>query len=159
MLSALLYYAVNLVTASEEERSGGQTNAELPIDVMLDVLEGRAALLASVVSAAPSDARADHNFGPSDPVGFVAMGVDEMLIHTDDILHGFDSRLDPPLDLCRLALERLFPWAPSDGDPWETLRWANGRAPLGDRARIDPEWVWWSPPLDEWDGRDPNARP
>lgn len=157
LLSALLYYAVNLATQSEESRSGGQANEELPIEILLDAFEGRAAVLASLCASAPATARGAHEFGRADVDGFVAMACDEMLIHTADIAAGVGAPFEPPADLCAAVLARLFPWAPRDGDAWATLRWANGRATLGDRPRLDPEWVWHSKPLDEWDGTDPNA--
>ena len=85
------------------------------------------------------------------------MGCDEMLIHTNDILTGFGTTLDAPRDVCGRILERIFPWAPDgEGDAWERLLWANGRAPLGDRPRLEPDWVWLSVPLDQWNGEDPN---
>ena len=157
LLSALQYYSVNLATQSETERSGGQANESLPIDVLLDALEGRAAVLASVCSAAPPGARGGHSYGRSDVDGFVAMGCDELIVHSDDIAAGLGASFTPPPDVCEAVLARLFPWAPRDSDPWATLRWANGRAALGERARLDPEWVWHSGPLEEWDGTDPNS--
>jgi hypothetical protein len=157
LLSALQYYSVNLATQSKDERSGGQTNESLPIDVLLDALEGRAAVLASVCSDAPPGARGGHSYGRSDVAGFVAMGCDELIVHTDDIAAGLGAAFTPPADVCGAVLARLFPWAPHDTEPWATLRWANGRAALGERARLDPEWVWHSGPVEEWDGTDPNA--
>jgi hypothetical protein len=59
--------------------------------------------------------------------------------------------------VCARVLARLFPWAPRDADPWDALRWANGRAPLGERPRLAPGWVSHPSPLDEWNGRDPNT--
>jgi len=156
MLSALAFYAVNLVRRSIEPRSGGQTNDTLPIEVLLDAFEGRAVVLAALVDAAPGDARGAHEYGRSDPAGFAAMGCDEMLVHTADIAAGLGAAFDPPRDLCERVLARLFPWAPADHDAWATLLWANGRAPLGDRARLEPDWVWLSVPLEEWNGEDPN---
>jgi hypothetical protein len=157
VLSALQYYSANLALRSTEPRSGGQTNESLPIDVLLDALDGRAAVLASLCSDAPPDARGGHTFGRTDVAGFVAMGCDEMLIHTDDIAAGLGARFLPPSEVCTAVLARLFPWAPRAGQPWATLRWANGRAALGDRARLSPDWVWQSEPLEHWDGTDPNA--
>jgi hypothetical protein len=85
------------------------------------------------------------------------MGCDELLIHTYDILSGFGASLDPPRDICEGILARISPWAPEDeGDAWTTLLWANGRATLGDRPRLEPDWVWLSVPLAEWNGEDPN---
>ena len=157
LLSALTYYSVNLATRSTEERSGGQSNDQLDIEYLLQGLEGRAEVLAVVIEAALPGTRAAHGFGPSDPEGFVAMACDELLIHTHDILSGFGAFLDPPRDICEGLLARIFPWAPSDeADAWETLLWANGRAPLGDRPRLEPDWVWLSVPLAEWNGEDPN---
>jgi Mycothiol maleylpyruvate isomerase N-terminal domain len=154
--SALAYYAVNLATRSEEERTGGQTNEALDIPYLLDAIEGRAAVLATVVRAAPADARGMQSWGRSDPDGFIAMGCDEMLIHTHDIASGLGATLEAPAGVPGGILERLFPWAPSGQDEWATLLWANGRATLGDRPRLDPEWVWLSAPLAEWNGEDPN---
>jgi hypothetical protein len=157
VLSALQFYSVNLALRSDEPRSGGQTNESLPIDVLLDALEGRATVLASLCSDAPPDARGGHTFGRTDVAGFVAMGCDEMLIHTDDIAAGLGASFDPPSDVCAGILDRLFPWATRDEGPWPTLRWANGRTALGDRARLGADWVWQSEPLEEWDGTDPNS--
>ena len=53
----------------------------------------------------------------------------------------------------RGVLARLFPWhtvGPED-DPWELLRWANGRIELPGRIRQDV-WRWQCAPLSEWDG-------
>lgn len=157
MMSALLYYSVNLATRSTTERNSGQADPILPIDELLDALEGRAFVLAEVVGAAPPDARGEHSMGRADPSGFAAMGCDEMLIHTDDIAAGLEGAFDPPLDVCARVLARLFPWAPGDVEPWAGLRWANGRAPLGGRARLSEDWVWHCAPLSEWDGTDPTA--
>jgi hypothetical protein len=157
MLSALQYYAVNLATQSESSRSGGQTNESLPIDILLDAFDGRAVVLASLCASAPAGARGAHEYGRADVDGFIAMGCDEMLIHTDDIAAGLGASFEPPADVCVGVLARLFPWAPRDGEPWATLRWANGRASFGDRTRLGPEWVWHSKPLAEWDGTDPNT--
>jgi hypothetical protein len=88
----------------------------------------------------------------ADAEGFVAMGCDEILVHTGDIADGLGITAAPPTDLCARVLARLFPWAPKGTDPWPTLLWANGRAPLGDRGRLDADWYWQCAPLSEWDG-------
>jgi hypothetical protein len=158
LLAALTFYSVNLATRSEEPRSGGQANDSMDIEHLLDALEGRAEVLAVVCEAAPPEARGGHEYGRSDPEGFVAMACDELLIHSYDILSGFGARIAPPPDgVGGRILDRLFPWAPRDeADEWSTLLWANGRAPLGDRPRLEPDWVWLSVPLDRWNGEDPN---
>jgi hypothetical protein len=158
-LSALLYYAVNLTLRSTEPRPSGQADPSLPVAELLDALEGRAALLAAVCAAAPPGARGAHDWGMADATGFAALACDELLVHTSDIAAGLGASFDPPRELSARVLERLFPWAPSDRDPWEALRWANGRGPLGERPRLAPDWVAHPAPLDEWDGRDPNASP
>lgn len=154
-MSAVLFYSINLASRSADERYSGQADASLPIPELLDAFEGRAAVLAEVCRAAPPDARGMHEMGRADPSGFAAMGCDEMLIHTDDIATGLGATFDPPREVCARALARLFPWAPRDVEPWAGLRWANGRAPLGERPRLAPDWIWHCAPLDEWDGTDP----
>lgn len=157
MLSAILYYAINLATRSTEPRFSGQADPSLPIPELLDALEGRAAVLAEVCAAAPLDARGAHDWGMPDASGFAALACDEMLLHTSDITLGLDASFGPPRELCARVLARLFPWAPEEGDSWEVLRWANGRASSEGRRRLAPTWVSHPSPLDEWDGRDPNV--
>jgi hypothetical protein len=105
-------------------------------DGLLRVLESSGALLAAMVATVPPDRMSFHNYGPSDPSGFAAMGVVEVLVHTYDII-----AWDPPADLCAAALTRLFPGAPTDTDPWTALRWSTGRADLPGRPR-PAEWKW-----------------
>jgi hypothetical protein len=88
----------------------------------------------------------------ADLSGWIGMGCEEILLHTDDIARGLDLPYRPPDDLSARILARLFPWAPSDIDPWNSLRWATGRTALPDRERLGPDWYWHSPPLSEWDG-------
>jgi hypothetical protein len=95
--------------------------------------------------------------GLVDASGFAALACDELLVHTGDIAAGLGAGFDPPREACARVLGRLFPWAPPDQDPWATLRWANGRAPLGQRPRLSPDWVAHPAPLHQWDGVDPNA--
>jgi hypothetical protein len=97
-------------------------------------------LLRLAVDTAPSEARAWHPQGTSDPEGFAAMGVVETLVHTYDITQGLGLRWVPPASLCEPALARLFPNAP-DGDPSHVLLYCTGRAALGHRAR-QSEWSW-----------------
>jgi hypothetical protein len=56
--------------------------------------------------------------------------------------------------LAKATLERLFPWAPPDADPWPALLWANGRIDLpGQQRQVDRRWH--CAPLEEWDGLNP----
>jgi len=126
---------------------------DAPVEQVLDLVPAGAAVLAAVARGSGPDVRAFHPAGMADPEGFLAMGCDEIIVHTGDIAAGLGVAFAPPDDLCARIVTRLFPWAPSDADPWPTLRWANGRAPLGDRARLDPDWYWQCAPLAEWDGQ------
>ena len=122
----------------------------LPIEAAVDPAAPPADLLKSVVmcgellrlaveSASP-DSRAWHPYGTSDPEGFAVMGVVEVLVHTHDIARGLAIAWEPPAELSRQALLRLFPDAP-EGSPSEVLLWCTGRAPLGDRPRREG-WRW-----------------
>jgi len=122
----------------------------LPIEVTLLPEATPAGLLRSIVmcgellrlavSSASEDARAWHPYGISDPEGFAAMGIVEVLVHTHDITRGLDINWAPPDELCMPALLRLFPDA-EEGQPSEVLLWCTGRAPLGDRPRLET-WRW-----------------
>lgn len=107
----------------------------------LPVLESCGALLAAMVTAAPPNRLSYHSYGPSDPSGFAAMGVVEVLAHMYDVAGGLGLDWSPPDDLCRLALDRLFPSAPTGSAPWPTLLWATGRAALPDHA-VQASWRW-----------------
>jgi hypothetical protein len=93
----------------------------------------------------------------TDASGFAAMACDEFLVHTDDVARGLEVPFAPPRALARATLERLFPWAPADADPWAALLWANGRIDLpGQQRQVD--WRWHCAPLEEWDGLNPAGR-
>jgi hypothetical protein len=69
----------------------------------------------------------------ADPEGFAGLGCHEALLHGNDIARGFGLGLDPPRDVCRRVLARIFPQAPSElagSDPWTALLWAGGRIEL-----------------------------
>jgi hypothetical protein len=119
---------------------------------LLATVGAAASVLAEVARAAPPGARAFHPAGMADVSGWIGMGCVEILIHTDDIARGLGLTFRPPDDLSMRILTRLFPWAPTDDDPWAALRWAAGRAALPDRERLGPDWYWHCPPLAEWDG-------
>ena len=150
---ALAFYASHLATRAAARRPGLR-NGDLdrsPAE-LLTVVEGMAAVLATLIRVAPPGTRAFHPAGMADPEGFAAMGCVETLIHTDDVAQGLGLTFQPPAELADRVVFRLFPWAPTDKDAWATLRWACGRAPLGERPRLDPDWYWHCAPLAEWDG-------
>jgi len=88
----------------------------------------------------------------ADPSGFAAMGCDEILIHTADIAAGLGVVFQPTADLSARIVDRLFPWAPTDIDQWQTLLWANGRTWLPYLGHQEDNWYWQCAPLSEWDG-------
>lgn len=97
-------------------------------------------LLRLASASVPPDVRAWHPYGTSDPEGFAAMGIAEVLVHTHDIARGLGVEWEPPRELCAPVLLRLFPDAPH-GEPCEVLLWATGRAELGARPRL-ARWRW-----------------
>jgi hypothetical protein len=152
-VNALANYANHLATRSPVRRPrfretiDQQSEADLLISV-----ETGAAILAEVCRSAPDDARGFHSAGMADWSGFVGMGCTEMLIHTDDIARSFDIDFQADPLLCRRVLDRIFPWAPQEGDAWQILRWAAGRVSLPDFPKLDPDWSWHCAPRNDWDG-------
>ncbi|WP_405457163.1 hypothetical protein OG786_09400 [Streptomyces sp. NBC_00101] len=130
----------------ESRRPGGPANAihadrEAGPDGLLQVLEASGALLVAMVRTKPSQTRAHHTYGASDPEGFAAMGIVETLVHTHDLTQGLGLPWNPPAALCSRVLTRLFPDAPDSTEPWSTLLWATGRADLPGRPR-PATWRW-----------------
>ncbi|MFE7528282.1 maleylpyruvate isomerase N-terminal domain-containing protein [Kitasatospora sp. NPDC057542] len=113
-------------------------------DGLLEVLEASGGLMVAVARVTPPEARAYHPWGLADPTGFVAMSLVETLVHLHDVTQGLGLPWSPPAHLCERALTRLFPDVPI-ADPWPTLLWATGRAPLpGHPPRTD--WRWYAAP-------------
>jgi hypothetical protein len=81
---------------------------------LLQAVEACGALLVAMVTTASPGARAWHPHGTSDPEGFAAMGVAEILVHGHDAAQGLGVLWEPPADLCARVLSRLFPGAPAD---------------------------------------------
>lgn len=147
MVDALYFYAMQVVYANPD----GYLCTELALDDsatplrLLDALSSHAELLRRTAESASPEVRAHHNYGLSDPAGFVAMGVVETLIHTFDVVRGLNPAdpWRPPAGLAAPVIARLFPEAPR-GDPTEVLLYCCGRADLG-RLPRQTEW--------QWDGR------
>jgi hypothetical protein len=78
-------------------------------------------------------------------------------VHTGDAARGLGLSFTPSAGLSRATLRRLFPWAPTDADPWQGLLWANGRVDLPGQER-QTGWRWHCAPLAEWDGVNPRTR-
>jgi hypothetical protein len=144
MVDCLYFYACQIVYGNPD----GYLCTELALDDsaspprLLDALTAHAELLDRIARSADPDSRAHHSYGVSDPAGFAAMGVVEMLIHTYDVARGLDpeDQWRPPADLSAPVIARLFPHAPT-GDPADVLLYCCGRASLGEMQR-QPQWRW-----------------
>jgi hypothetical protein len=153
VVASVTYYAAHLAA---------QSTARLPfaVDVTVDasnkqilrLLPATARMMALVAGGVPEGARGYHQGGMADASGFVAMAIDEVIMHGADAVVGLGLAYDPPELLARKVVDRLFPWAPADTDGWTALLWANGRLPLPGQPQIRPNWSWQCAPLDEWDG-------
>ena len=153
LVYALDHYSLFLATPSPENPPRARNSyPDLSNGELLVIMQRRAAVLAAVATAAAPTARGFHNWGQPDPSGYIAMACVEILLHTDDIGRGWGQTWQPPDALCRRALGRLFPWAPTAVDPWSALRWATGRQTLPGYADTPADWAWHASPLAEWDG-------
>ncbi|WP_228973094.1 GNAT family N-acetyltransferase [Streptomyces sp. DH12] len=116
-------------------------------DGLVRLVEATGGLLAAAVSRAPRELRAWHPYGCAGGDGFAAMGVVEALLHTRDVVAALGlPHWRPPGQVCADALERLFPQAPRDSDPWRTLLWATGRGGLDGLPRLGA-WRWYADPV------------
>ncbi|MFH8339880.1 GNAT family N-acetyltransferase [Streptomyces sp. AM6-12] len=141
----LVAYAANL--------AGRARDAYVPFELRLDegtgntgllqVLETTGALLAAAVTTAPPDVRAFHPypFRSADRVGFAAMGVAEVLLHTHDMAEGLGLPYEPSAGLAESVLATIFPHVQPGPEPWPTLLWATGRGELPGRAPVTG-WRW-----------------
>ncbi|MFF2658225.1 hypothetical protein ACFVUH_12760 [Kitasatospora sp. NPDC058032] len=142
-------------------------------DGLLEVLEASGGLMVAIARARTPEVRAFHPWGLADPAGFVAMSLVETLVHVHDVAEGLGLPWQPPADVCRRTLARLFPDvtpgampdpapdaepdatsdpAPDPAAPWPTLLWATGRAAAPGRPRRT-EWRWYA------DVREPATAP
>ena len=153
--SCLTWYATDLVAGPVEVSAFDIVRRpEVDLAEMCRQLAAAAEVLARVVDAADPAERGAHSWGLADASGFAAMGCAEMLLHTWDVAEGRTLDWAPPGALATTVLTRLFPWAPTDGDPWSALLWATGRGELPGREPVT-SWRWHCAPLAEWDGTQP----
>ena len=110
---------------------------------LASTVEACGELLAAQVQAQPGTARAFHAYGESDPEGFAAMGVLEVVVHGWDVLTALDGAVaELPEALCARVLTRLFPGSPADaGSAQEVLLWQTGRGELAGHGRLS-SWRW-----------------
>ena len=78
-----------------------------PADI-LTMISTAGRVLEKVVKTSSINDRALHTYGISDPIGFAAMGVVEVSVHTYDLAKGFSMDFVPPKRLADFAIERLF---------------------------------------------------
>jgi hypothetical protein len=137
----------------ESRRAGGPAGAIFadraagPAGLM-QVFEACGALLAAMVAAPAVYPGNQRPFGVADPQPFAAaMGIAEVLVHTHDVTQGSGTVWAPQDELCRRVLDRLFPDAPDDTEPWLTLLWATGRAELPGHPAVT-SWHWYAGPGD-----------
>ena len=153
----LHFYAADLAGGPAEiDALELRVHADRPPATLVAAVRAGAFVLAATIDACDDDVRGFHPDGAADPSGFAAMACDELLVHTDDAARGLGLAFEPDAHLAAHVVRRLFPWAPHDERSWPTLRWANGRAPLGARPRLE-NWRWHCAPLDEWDGNGPGT--
>lgn len=149
MANVVCWYATSLATEARGRmpwpRGDDPDSSETEL---VEVVAGLAATLAAVASAMAEGARAYHPSGTADRAGFLAMGSDELLIHTWDIGTAFGLEFEPPAGLAAPVLRRLFPDIPFAESAWPALLWANGRISLPGRPR-ERVWRWHSAPLGE----------
>lgn len=153
IVDTLIWYSSQLATTAPTRLSRLRNgNPDAGVDELLVGVSTSAAILAGVADAAPLGARGFHPAGMADPSGFLAMGCDEILVHTHDIAAGLGLAFEPPAEAAEHVLVRLFPWAPPGEGAWATLLWANGRSALPSHPRLEADWYWQCAPLSEWDG-------
>lgn len=147
---SLLWYAVDMAAGPTEMDTVDLTvRRDAPPVDLLRTLQTAGVVLARVLDAAAPGERGWHPFGRPDASGFAGSACDEILVHTADAAGGLGLDFTPPTDLADGVLRRMFPWAPTDVDPWRALLWANGRLDLPGLER-QSNWRWHCAPLSEW---------
>ena len=162
VINTELYYAMHLATSASSPipfPRGPAAAAGLGPPELLTELRAINAVLVAVIRTAAPSTRAVFAGVRTDAVGVAALACDELFINTWDMGRGLGQAFTPPGDMAQRVVERLFPWAPKDPDPWSVLLWCNGRTALADRPRLEPDWPRWIAPLEDWDGVDPTAKP
>jgi hypothetical protein len=153
----LLWYATDLAAGPRELSAMElRLRPETPPPDLVRALGSYATVLAGVIDGVAPGARGWHPYGLADASGFAAMACDELLVHNGDAARGLDLPFAPSVELAGATLRRLFPWAPTDADPWQALLWANGRVDLPGQER-QTGWRWHCAPLAEWEGTNPRT--
>ena len=117
-----------------------------PADYLL-MIPTAARVLSRVVATAEPEDRAWHAYGESDPIGFAAMGVVEVSVHTYDLAKGFGMKFTPLDAPSEFAITRLFADTVETNseftqESWgKQLLWYAGRIELAGLARREG-WKW-----------------
>jgi len=105
---------------------------------LVQILDACGGMLSALARTRPPEVRGWHPYGVSDAGGFAAMGTVETMLHVYDVADPLGIAWHPHADVVRRVLDRLFPDAPTDGNPWQTLLHATGRDP----ERPNESWQW-----------------
>jgi hypothetical protein len=155
LVDAMLLYSGYVATRATDRATplrNGDLNATP--DELVGALRSASSILTALLHAMPDNVRAFHPSGSADRTGWIGMACTELLVHGFDIAAATLMSVEPPDDrLARAVVERVLPWAPSEGTGWSQLLWATGRASLGAHEPQDSDWWWQSAPLTEWDGQ------
>jgi hypothetical protein len=120
--------------------------AATPSDFLMMIPTAARVLSKVVATAEPTD-RAWHAYGESDPIGFAAMGVVEVSVHTYDLAKGFGIDFTPLEGPSEFAITRLFADTVETSDSFgneswgKRLLWYAGRIELSGMARREG-WKW-----------------
>jgi hypothetical protein len=149
LVDTLGFYTLHLAAQTPERlRIDVRCHDGVANDVALDVLTAEARGLANLSELLPPTARAWHFHGTADVSGFVAMACAELLVHGHDACRGLGRSLDPEPEVASRVVRRLFPSAPPDTDPGQTLLWATGRASLDGHDDVGADWTYHPQPAD-----------
>jgi hypothetical protein len=110
----------------------------------LPMITTAARVLEKVVKDSDPSDRAFHSYGISDPVGFAAMGVIEVSVHTYDLAKGFGINFLPNEQAAEFAINRVFSGTieyPEYKSHGELLLWLAGRTELSGVTRRTG-WKW-----------------
>lgn len=108
--------------------------AEATASELLDAFAAVAKMFTVVLRDAPADMVSSDGFFDLRSADWVARALNEVLLHTHDVLAGFDEQFEPRRDLCSFVLSNPTLWmydAVEDrtvADAWPAMLVASGRA-------------------------------
>jgi hypothetical protein len=150
---ALASYVRQLATRSPTQRPrfrNGDPGAD--IETLLDEIDSLAHVLAVVADGIPGGRPRLPPDGHGRRRGVRGHGLPRDAGPHVGHRPGLDLAMSPPAGLPAKLLNRLFPWAPTGHDAWETVLHCAGRTPLGDLPHQHVHWGWHAAPREEWTG-------